>query len=215
MLSHRQNLGPAAGRNAGTHPSMGTASVAPQGFGNPLEAPQLLDDIGMAHNATLSLLTRRRKRDLSTSLDGLAHPIVRRMPAYSDDSPEATALAARQAERLRRLRSATAKSQAAAARAAGVSKDAWNRMETGIYRINALALSRFGEAFDIPTEYVISGRLAGLPEHLSRVIAAIEAYDAVGVQQAAQAPTGNRALKAPLSQNRTIEKSTRGKAKQI
>jgi transcriptional regulator with XRE-family HTH domain len=100
------------------------------------------------------------------------------MPIYSDDSPEATAMAAQQAERLRRLRSAVAKSQAAAARAAGVSKDAWNRMELGTYRINALALARFGQTYDIPTEYVISGRLIGLPEHLNRVVAALEARDA-------------------------------------
>jgi len=96
------------------------------------------------------------------------------MPDYSDKSPEATRIAAEQQQRLRRLRVALTPNQAEAARASGVGKDAWNKMEMGRTRVNAVALARFCGAYGLPTEYVMTGAFTGLPDGLVRQLVDLE-----------------------------------------
>jgi len=101
--------------------------------------------------------------------------------------PEVSRIADEQRIRLVRLRKALTPSQSDAARAGGVTRDAWHRMELGRNRINAVALAKFGAAYELPTEYVISGRVVGLPEPLARLILAAEARDAAeGREQVAK-----------------------------
>ena len=88
------------------------------------------------------------------------------MPQYADETPEATQAAKRQAARLKLLRRLIVHSQLEAAKAAGVSKDVWNRMEKGHHRIGALTLAAFGRAYGVPMEFVLSGRTDGLPPAL-------------------------------------------------
>jgi transcriptional regulator with XRE-family HTH domain len=107
------------------------------------------------------------------------------MPDYSDRSPEAAEIADGQRIRLRRLREVLTPYQAEAARAAGVSNDSWNNMELGRSRISIVALARFCAAFGrpyggLPTEYVTTGRLSGLPDNLVRQILELEKEEAAG-----------------------------------
>jgi transcriptional regulator with XRE-family HTH domain len=60
--------------------------------------------------------------------------------------------------------------QADAARRAGVSVHAWSRMETGKATVDPVALARWCNAHDIPAEYVITGRLDGLPDAVKRLV---------------------------------------------
>ncbi|MBU6190687.1 MAG: helix-turn-helix domain-containing protein [Betaproteobacteria bacterium] len=128
----------------------------------------------------------------------------------ADKTPEATEMQRAQARRLRRLREHLSESQIAAAGEAGVSKDAWNRMETGEHKISPLALARYGAAHDIAVEYVISGRLVGLPEPLMRVIAAVEAREEA---LRGSSPVGTAAPSRPTTAGKSAEKSTPGKGK--
>lgn len=108
------------------------------------------------------------------------------MAEHSDRSPEATKLAHAQALRLRRFRSTLTPIQADAARAAGVGKDVWNRMELGETRINAVALARFCDAYEVPTEYVMTGRFTGLEESLVRALVLLESEEAGGPRAVAR-----------------------------
>lgn len=100
------------------------------------------------------------------------------MTRKSDVSETASAIAAGQAERLRRLRRLLTAYQADAGDAAGVSKDAWSRMEIGTTRVDCVALARFAAAYDVPAEYVVTGRLAGMREDLIRRVTMAEAAEA-------------------------------------
>lgn len=96
------------------------------------------------------------------------------MTRKSDLSAAASAMARDQAARLRRLRRLATGYQADAAEAAGVSKDAWSRMELGQARMDAVALGRFALSYDVPAEYVITGRIAGFRDELLRRVVAAE-----------------------------------------
>ena len=112
-----------------------------------------------------------------------------------------------------RLRRAVARNQAYAARAAGVSPDAWNRMETGNKRIDALPLARFAAAYKVPAEYVISGRLAAnFEDHVARVIAAFEAQDEALRRPAATTERSQEPGEGASSRT-SDERSTRGTGK--
>lgn len=99
------------------------------------------------------------------------------MARHSDQSLAATEIRAAQARRLRRLRSIVQPVQIDAARPAGVSAFSWNRMEKNEAEISAVALARWAQAHDLPTEYVLTGRLDGLKDPLIRLILAAEAEE--------------------------------------
>ena len=100
------------------------------------------------------------------------------MAEHSDTGPEASRIAREQQERLRRLRSIVAPVQVEAARAAGVTKDVWNRMELGRTRVDPIALARFCAAYDLPAGYVVTGHFAGLPDGVIRRLVQLEAEEA-------------------------------------
>lgn len=97
------------------------------------------------------------------------------MVKHSDLRGGASELAAAQARRLRRLRALITHYQVDAAVAAGVSPDAWSRMELGTARIDIVALARFCQSYAVPAEYVVTGRLTGLSDEFLRLVALAEA----------------------------------------
>lgn len=115
------------------------------------------------------------------------------MPRKSDRSPEAERLALAQAVRLRRLRRILTAYQADAAEVAQISQDAWSRMELGVARIDSVALGRFAAHCGVTADYVITGRLTGLPEPVLRRVMASEAADPL-----AQAPEPPALPEEPL-----------------
>lgn len=84
------------------------------------------------------------------------------MPQTSDGSPSATEITQQQKARLRFIREFKEPVQANAARRADVSVESWNRMEVGATEIKAVALAKFCLSYDVPAEWVITGRLEGL-----------------------------------------------------
>ena len=92
------------------------------------------------------------------------------MVEHSDKSKTASEVRAAQQQRLGRLRQIMEPVQADAARRAGVSVHAWSRMETGKATVDPVALARWCAAHDIPAEYVITGRLDGLPDAVKRLV---------------------------------------------
>jgi transcriptional regulator with XRE-family HTH domain len=100
------------------------------------------------------------------------------MPDYPDNSPEALEIAEGQRIRLRRLREVFTPVQAEAARLANVSRFAWNKMELGRARVNAVALTRYCMAYRIPTEYVMTGSYEGLPAEIASHLQEMERMDA-------------------------------------
>lgn len=85
-------------------------------------------------------------------------------------------------------------------------------METGKKFVDPLALYRFGDAFKVQTEYVISGKLGGLPEHILKVVSAFEDQDRVETL-AGMPPAGNPELREISSARKSAGRSTSGKAK--
>lgn len=204
--------GPATNGDAVELPAMSAAAMATEGIGNLLVAPESRDNGCVVHTATLSRMPRRFNSDIRHSLAATTSRQSARMASRSDadSGPEATAMREAQSARLKRLRTCISRSQAAAAREAGVSKDAWNRMENGEHKISPLALARYGAAHGIATEYVISGKLIGLPDELMRVIAAVEAREAAARDTV---PTGSQVPKATELDGKTPETRIPGKAK--
>lgn len=115
------------------------------------------------------------------------------MVAHADRSTTATQIRAAQQERLARLRQIMEPVQADAARRAGVSVHAWSRMETGKSTVDPVALARWCEAHDLPADYVILGRLDGLPDALKRLMIAAEAE----AEQRSSAPPHTSAPASP------------------
>lgn len=125
------------------------------------------------------------------------------MVEHSDKSHTASEVRAAQQRRLTRLRQIIEPVQADAARRAGVSVHAWSRMETGKATVDPVALARWCTAHDIPAEYVITGRLDGLPDPVKRLV--IWAEREAETQSAAQP-----GISAPAS---PPPKRTRGRPK--
>lgn len=96
------------------------------------------------------------------------------MSSKSDRLGGASEIAAAQAQRLRRLRALVCGYQIDAAEAGGVSADTWSRMETAQARLDCVALARWAAAYEVPAEYVITGRLYGLSDELLRLVARAE-----------------------------------------
>jgi transcriptional regulator with XRE-family HTH domain len=88
--------------------------------------------------------------------------------------------------------------QADAARAAGVSVFSWNRYEKGGTKVDAVALAKFCDAFDVAAEYVITGKLTGQPDPLLRLLAAAEAAS-VAETAAAEPPASLLSAAPPRS----------------
>jgi transcriptional regulator with XRE-family HTH domain len=135
------------------------------------------------------------------------------MPKYGNDQPNAGQVAMDQADRLRWLREAVAPSQAAVCRAVGLSKDSWNRMETGERRIDALTLAMFGRVFSVSTEYVVSGEPIGLPRHVLQLVLALEQRDAAGGRQEGSRPARTPEPSGASSSDTSPGRSMPGKAK--
>lgn len=91
--------------------------------------------------------------------------------------PEDRAVMIEQGGRLRRLREAMRMTQVQLGRAADLSHHKVSRMEKGETPIIAPYLLRIGRALNVSTEYVVTGRLAGLPDEIARLMAAVEARD--------------------------------------
>lgn len=109
------------------------------------------------------------------------------MPKFSDESEEAQAVAVEQAARLRRLRERFGPVGPAHA-AAGISRDAWGRMERGETRIDAVALARWATHHGVSPEYVLTGGLSGLPGDLARELVQVELRDALEASRTAYSP---------------------------
>lgn len=135
------------------------------------------------------------------------------MGLKSDSGPAATAMAADQATRLRRLRRLVTAWQVEAAEAAGVSKDSWSRMELGQARVDAVALGRFALRYGVPAEYVVTGRLHGFPDDMLRrvTLAEAEAEPLPPPPPADAAPERSAARKAPAPAGSPPQRSTRRK----
>ncbi|WP_424140407.1 helix-turn-helix domain-containing protein [Roseomonas chloroacetimidivorans] len=71
-----------------------------------------------------------------------------------------------QAARLKALRELIEPYQKDAADVAGVSDFSWGRYESGKSEINPIALATFALAYKVPTEWVLTGRLTGMPDDL-------------------------------------------------
>lgn len=98
------------------------------------------------------------------------------MARKSDGSAEASAIMARQSERLKRLRRLIGLRQPAAAEAAGITRDSWGRMERAEQRVDTVALAKFCLSQGVPSGYVVTGDYAGLdPSLLRDIIKAEEA----------------------------------------
>jgi transcriptional regulator with XRE-family HTH domain len=127
------------------------------------------------------------------------------MVNHADTSTTASRIRAAQQERLARLRQIMEPVQADAARRAGVSFHAWSRMETGKSTVDAVALARWCEAHNLPADYVILGRLDGLPDPVKRAVIAAEAE--AERRSGAQPHSGEPAIPPP--------KRSRGRPRRI
>lgn len=123
------------------------------------------------------------------------------MAKHSDMSMAAARIRSAQQERLRRLREAVEPVQADAARRAGVSVHTWSRMEIGRTTVDVVALARWCDAHGLPADYVVTGRLDGLPDGLKRALVLAEA-------EAAQQSAGPPGTSVPASPSPT---RTRGR----
>ena len=102
-----------------------------------------------------------------------------------------SATRAGQKERLARLRQIVEPVQADAARRAGVSVHVWSRMEKpGGSTVDPVALASWCAEHGLPADYVITGRLDGLPDPVKRLIvmAEAEAETRSGAQPGIAAP---------------------------
>lgn len=131
------------------------------------------------------------------------------MPRKSDPSPEAQRFADAQAVRLRRLRRIVTAYQADAAEVAQISQDAWSRMELGVARIDPVALGRFAAHYGVTADYVITGRLTGLPEPVLRRVMASEAADPLAQAPEAQVATADPSLAGGASAGRRARRGRR------
>jgi transcriptional regulator with XRE-family HTH domain len=96
------------------------------------------------------------------------------------EDPAASRRRDERAERLKLLRSVVEPVQAEAARQAGVPAYTWNRYETGRGEIGVDALAAFANAYDVTTDYVLTGDLRGLRT---------DVLDAVLILRARRGPT--------------------------
>lgn len=100
------------------------------------------------------------------------------MVKHADSSEAASVVRESQKARLRRLRQILEPVQADAARRAGVSIHSWSRMETpGKTSVDPVAVARWCQAQSIPADYIIMGRLDGLPDAVKRLVMLAEAED--------------------------------------
>lgn len=137
-------------------------------------------------------------------------PHGQRMAQHADTSAAASRVRAAQQERLQRLREAVEPLQADAARRAGVSVHAWSRMETGKSSVDAVALARWCEAHGLPADYVITGRLDGLPDPLKRILMMAEAEAAT---RSGGRPGISEPASPPLKRTRGRPRRTAGTVK--
>ena len=115
------------------------------------------------------------------------------MVKHADDSEAAASVRKAQQVRLRRLRESVEPVQANAARRAGVSVHSWSRMETGLSSVDIVALARWCESYNLPADYVVTGRLDGLPDAVKRqLILAETALAAAATSGAVQGPPSQR-----------------------
>ncbi len=124
---------------------------------------------------------------------------------HSDESMTAAQIVAAQAARLRRLREQLGLQQVDAAALAKVTRFAWRRMEAGEKRIDAVSLHRFLGYRNITADYVISGKLSGLPEDLIEELARRSA--SAPPPGAAAAGTGSAPPGAPSGTSRRRSKA--------
>lgn len=135
-------------------------------------------------------------------------PTVRRMVAHADRTEAASRIRTQQQERLRRLRMIVEPVQADAARRAGVSVHAWSRMETGGATVDPVALARWCEAHGLPADYVITGRLDGLPDALKRLLVLAEAEQQSAEQSGISVPSSPQPKRSRGRPRRNAGKAT-------
>lgn len=133
--------------------------------------------------------------------------MVAGMAKFSDNSDAAGRIRAAQQARLRRLREAVEPVQADAARRAGVSVHTWSRMEIGRTTVDPIALARWCQAHDLPADYVIMGRLDGLPDSLKRLLVLAEAEQQSDAQQRISAPASPAPTRTRGRPRRTVDKA--------
>jgi transcriptional regulator with XRE-family HTH domain len=89
------------------------------------------------------------------------------MPKTAPLTPAASRLKALQSARLKALRELVEPYKKDAAEVAGVSEHSWGRYEANDKSgINPLALAAFALAYKVPAEWVLTGRLTGMPDDL-------------------------------------------------
>lgn len=131
-----------------------------------------------------------------SSADAVAHP------ENLSESEVRTA----QSWRLRLLRRLVNARQAKPAEIAGVSYHSWSRMETAETGIDALALFRFCEYYELPSHYVICGRLDGVAPEIVALIKAAEILAAIDQPPGSPARAGR-----PTDHNLVGALGTRGR----
>jgi transcriptional regulator with XRE-family HTH domain len=96
------------------------------------------------------------------------------MPKKPPTNPATSDLKSLQAARLKALRELLTAFRRDVAEAVGVSEHSWGRYEAGKSEINPIALANFALFYDVPVEWVLTGRLTGMPDDLIRKI--VSAY---------------------------------------
>jgi len=135
---------------------------------------------------------------------------VRAMPKTPPSSPAASRLKALQGARLKALRELVEPYQKDAAEVAGVSQFSWGRYEAGKSELNPLALATFALSYRVPAEWVLTGRLTGMPDDLIAKLYREYPQLLTASQEGSEAP-----LPPPASpgRSRSATSRTSGKAK--
>lgn len=92
------------------------------------------------------------------------------MPKTAPLTPAASRIKDLQARRLTALREMLEPFKKDAAESAGVSEHSWGRYEQGESGIDPIALATFCLKYKVPAEWVITGRLFGMPDDLIQKI---------------------------------------------
>jgi transcriptional regulator with XRE-family HTH domain len=97
-----------------------------------------------------------------------------RMVGTPDMTPAVSRVRNAQAVRLKRLRELLDLTIRESSDMAGASEDVWSRMERGLANIDAVKLARWCLANAVPGEYVLTGSLLGMPDHINRALVEAE-----------------------------------------
>jgi hypothetical protein len=101
----------------------------------------------------------------------------------------ANQIRAAQAARLERIRLLLELTVREAADMAGMSNHAWGRMERAETTIDSVGLARFGQAVRLNCgDYVLSGSLTGLPDHVIRRLVEREIREQLAAEGRTEAP---------------------------